>query len=294
MTVPRAPTTLLALVEWAEGALAAAPLAYGHGTDNPRDEAAWLVLAGAGYAPDDPTIDPATPVDDRGVEAVSALVGRRLEQRRPTAYLTGQAWFAGLPFEVDERVLVPRSPLAEPIAARFTPWIGARPVERILEIGTGSGCIAAACAHAFPEARVDATDVDAGALALAQRNITALGLAERVVLHEADLFAGLPAAAFDLIISNPPYVDQAAMATLPTEYRHEPATALAAGPEGLDVVARLVEQAADWLTSDGYLVVETGRAGAALEARYPDLALTWIDFECGGDGVCLAARRDLP
>ena len=286
-------TTLLELVEWAEARLSAAALAYGHGTDNPRDEAAWLVLAGAGHAPDDPAIDPATPVEPGAVAAVHRLVERRVRERRPSAYLTGRAWFAGLAFRVDERVLVPRSPLAEPIGERFAPWIGARPIERILEIGTGCGCIAAACARAFPEARVDATDVDPGALELAASNLRELGLADRVRVHRSDLFAGLPPRRYDLIVSNPPYVDAAAMQTLPTEYRHEPASALAAGADGLDVVEPLLEQARDWLAPGGLLVVETGRAGAALAARHPELPFVWLEFARGGDGVFVLEARDL-
>ncbi|MFW5969510.1 MAG: 50S ribosomal protein L3 N(5)-glutamine methyltransferase [Halofilum sp. (in: g-proteobacteria)] len=285
MKIPQPPATLLALVGWAERRLALAPLTYGHGTDNPRDEAAWLVLAGAGYAPDDPDVDPATRVDAAAVDAIEVLVRRRIEERRPTAYLTGRAWFAGLPFRVNEHVLVPRSPLAEPIAARFAPWIGNRAVDRILEIGTGCGCIAAACARAFPEARVDATDVDDRALALAATNLAELGLDGRVALHRADLFQGLPAARYDLVVSNPPYVDHAAMEALPAEYRHEPESALAAGQDGLDVIRPLLMGAGDWLTDEGLLVVETGRAGAALATRWPRLPLTWLGFDHGGDGV---------
>lgn len=285
MNIPQPPATLLALVDWAEQCLTAAPLAYGHGTDNPRDEAAWLVLAGAGYAPDDPDIDPTATVDAAAVQAIDVLVRRRLDERRPTAYLTGRAWFAGLPFRVNEHVLVPRSPLAEPIAERFAPWIGERPLERILEIGTGCGCIAAACARAFPEAHVDATDIDDEALALAAKNLVELGLDDRVTLHRADLFDGLPPACYDLIVSNPPYVDRAAMETLPAEYRHEPGSALGAGEDGLDVIRPLLMAAGDWLTEDGLLVVETGRAGAALTARWPRLPFTWLEFEHGGDGV---------
>ena len=285
MNIPQPPATLLELVDWAERRLETAPLAYGHGTDNPRDEAAWLVLAGAGYAPDDPAIDPDTAVDAAAVETIGEWVRRRIDERLPTAYLTGRAWFAGLPFRVNEHVLVPRSPLAEPIASRFAPWIGERPLERILEIGTGCGCIAAACAHAFPEARVDATDIDDEALSLAATNLAELGLDDRVALHKADLFDGLPRRRYDLIVSNPPYVDRAAMATLPAEYRHEPGSALGAGEEGLDVIGPLLTAAGDWLVEDGLLVVETGRAGEALTARWPRLPLTWLEFDHGGEGV---------
>lgn len=285
MQIPQAPATLLELVDWAERRLASAPLAYGHGTDNPRDEAAWLVLAGAGCAPDDPDVDPAATVDVAAIEVIDGLLRRRIDERRPTAYLTGRAWFAGMPFRVNGHVLVPRSPLAEPIADRFAPWIGDRPLQRILEIGTGCGCIAAACARAFPEARVDATDIDEAALALAATNLAELGLADRVTLYRADLFDGLPPVRYDLIVSNPPYVDEAAMDALPVEYRHEPPAALSAGTEGLDVVQPLLAAAADWLTDDGLLVVETGRAGEALARRWPGLPFTWLEFDHGGDGV---------
>lgn len=285
MNIPQPPATLLDLVDWAERRLATAPLVYGHGTDNPRDEAAWLILAGAGYAPDDPDIDPSTTVDAAAVEAIDALVRRRIDERRPTAYLTGRAWFAGLPFRVNEHVLVPRSPLAEPITQRFAPWVGDRPLQRILEIGTGCGCIAAACARAFPEAHVDATDIDDGALALAATNLAELGLDDRVTLHRADLFDGLPRARYDLIVSNPPYVDRSAMEALPVEYRHEPGSALGAGEDGLNVIRPLLMAAGDWLAEDGLLVVETGRAGAALTACWPRLPLTWLEFDHGGEGV---------
>ena len=283
-------TTLLQLVDWAESELEAAGLCYGHGTDNARDEAAWLVLAGAGYSPDDPTVDPDTPVGEPALKAVEALVARRIRERCPTAYLTGCAWFAGLPVRVDQRVLVPRSPLAAPIMERFAPWLGDRPVERILEIGTGSGCIAAACARAFPEAVVDATDIDPAALELAAENLAALDLDRRVRLWRADLFEGLPYAQYDLIVSNPPYVDVEGMAQLPAEYRHEPAAGLAAGPEGLDYVLPLLEQAPPWLQPGGLLVVETGRAGANLQARIPQLPLIWL--ECGA-GVFAVLAEDL-
>ncbi len=231
--------SLRELVEWAEARLAAAPLSYGHGTDNPRDEAVWLAASAVGLSPVDPDLDPDYPVSAEAAQRAARLIERRIAGQEPAAYLTGRAWFAGLEFLVDERALVPRSPLAEPIAQRSAPWVGHRPVSRILDIGTGCGCIAIACAYAFPEARVHASDTDADALALAAENVRRHGLAERVELFEADVFDGLPAERYDLIVSNPPYVDEAAMATLPAEYRREPAHALAAGPDGLDVVDRI-------------------------------------------------------
>lgn len=287
------PATLRTLVDWAEARLAAAPLSYGHGTDNPRDEAAWLVLHAAGLSPVDPAVDPDTPVGAAAAGALRRLVRRRVRERRPAAYLTGRAWFAGHELVVDERVPVPRSPLAEPIRRRFDPWIGARPVGRILDIGTGSGCIAIACAHAFPEAHVDATDVAPGALEVAATNLRRHGLADRVVLHCADVYDGLGDARYDLIVSNPPYVARRAMADLPAEYRREPAGALAGGPQGLDVAGRILEGAGARLAPAGLLVVEVGAAAAALERRYPRLPFTWLELAHGGHGVFLLAAADL-
>mgnify|MGYP006291292151 CR=1 FL=1 len=291
---PPAGATLRELADWAEGVLTAARLSYGHGTDNARDEAVWLLLAALGRSPVAADVDPEAPVDAAGIEAVRALIERRIVERRPAAYLIGTAWFAGLPFRVDERVPVPRSPLAEPIAARFAPWIGERSVDRILEIGTGSGCIAVACARAFPEARVDATDVDTGALALAAANVADHGVSDRIELLRADVFEGVPRdRVYDLVVSNPPYVDAAGMAGLPAEYRHEPPGALAAGVEGLDVVERIIAGAAARLAPRGVLVVEVGRAAAALERRHPGCPFTWLSFEHGGDGVFLLNAADL-
>lgn len=288
------PATLRTLVDWAEARLARAPLSYGHGTDNPRDEAAWLVLHGAGLSPVDTSVDPDTPIDDAAIAAVRRLVERRVRARQPAAYLTGRAWFAGVELAVDERVPVPRSPLAEPIQQRFDPWIGDRAVARILDIGTGSGCIAIACARAFPEARIDATDVAPGALAVAATNIRRHGLEERIALHRADVYDGLGDARYDLIVSNPPYVARADMEALPAEYRHEPAGALAAGPLGLDVAACILDGACDRLTPTGVLVVEVGRAAAELQRRYPRLPFTWLELEHGGEGVFLLHAADLP
>ncbi len=290
---PSGARSLRELVEWAETRLAGAPLAYGHGTDNPRDEAVWLVVSAAGLSPVDPGLDPDQPVSVAAAERAARLIERRIAERTPAAYITGQAWFAGLEFFVDERVLVPRSPLAEPIADRFAPWIGERPVGQILDIGTGSGCIAIACAYAFPEARVHATEADPAALEVAAANVRRHGLDERVQLFAADVFDGLPPARYDLIVSNPPYVDEAGMAELPGEYRREPAHALAAGTQGLDIVDRVLAGAGARLTADGVLVVEVGRAGAALEQREPARGWTWLDFAHGGHGVFLLTADQL-
>ncbi len=286
--------TLGELVDRVEHELRSASLTYGHGTDNPRDEAAWLVLAALGLSPV-ADVDPARPVSTAERAATRRLLTRRVEERRPLAQLTGRAWFAGLEFEVDESVLVPRSPLAEPIAERFRPWLPERPHERVLEIGTGSGCIAVACALAFPEAAIDATDIDPAALALARRNAERHGLAERIGLHRADVYDGLPAGRrYDLIVSNPPYVDAAGMQTLPAEYRHEPMHALAAGVDGLDVVNRIIAGARECLAPEGLLVVEVGRGGAALERRWPRTPFCWLTLGSASVDVFVLWAADLP
>lgn len=286
--------TLGELVDQVEHELRSASLTYGHGTDNARDEAAWLVLAALGRSPV-AAVDPARPVSTAERAAVRRLLTRRVEERRPLAHLTGRAWFAGLEFEVDASVLVPRSPLAGPIAERFRPWLPERPLERILEIGTGSGCIAVACALAFPEAAIDATDIDPAALALARRNAERHGVGDRIGLHRADVYDGLPAGRrFDLIVSNPPYVDATGMQTLPAEYRHEPVHALAAGVDGLDVVNRIITGARERLASEGLLVVEVGRGGAALERRWPRMPFCWLTLESVSADVFALWATDLP
>lgn len=285
---------LRAMVECVESALDHAGATFGHGTDNARDEAVWLVLAALGRSPVDEPVDPAEALDQTGIDAVEALLARRLHERRPLAYLTGTAWFAGLAFRCDERALVPRSPLAEPIMERFEPWIGARPANRILDIGTGGGCIAIASAYAFPEAQVDATDVDAGALALAAENVADHRLEARVSLYQGDLFEALPEGRrYDLIVSNPPYVASAAVDALPAEYRREPAHGLSGGADGLALVERILWQASQWLAPGGVLAVETGCAAQALRQRYPEAPLLWLTFEQGGAGVFVVLREEL-
>ena len=225
--------------------------------------------------------------------AVAALVERRIRERIPVVYLTGSCWFAGLRFQVDPRVLIPRSAIAELIEARFAPWIEARRVRRILDLGTGSGCIACAAARAFPRARVDATDISPDALAVARLNVRRLRLGRRVRVLRADHFRGLGRARYDIIVSNPPYVGQSEMRGLPPEYRHEPPLALAAGGAGLDSVRAILAGAARRLEPGGLLVVEVGNTEAAVRRAWPGMPFTWLEFTRGGGGVFLLTREQL-
>ena len=271
-----------------------AGLYYGHGTDNAQDEA-WYLVCGALKLPFD--LDGRL-LDGRLTEAerqqLEQLVERRISERVPVAYLVGEAWFAGLPFNVDERVLVPRSPLAELIDVGFQPWLGDVEPEHILDLCTGSGCIGIACAFAFPEARVVLSDVSADALAVARSNIERHSLSDRVTALQSDVFAGLEGQCFDLIVSNPPYVDAEDLAGMPAEYHAEPALGLGSGDDGLDITRRILQQAAGHLNEGGLLVVEVGNSGRALDEAFPELPLTWVEFERGGHGVFVISKDDLP
>ncbi len=280
-------------VRWGASAFNRAKLHFEHGTSNAVDEALNLVLHALSLGHDIPPWLLDGRLTDAEKRAAYDLLRRRVEERKPYAYITNKARFAGLDFYVDERVLVPRSPIAELIESGFEPWIEAERVSRVLDLCTGSGCIGIACAYAFSDAAVDATDVSDGALDVARINADKLHVADRVLFHKADVFDGLPEAPYDIIVSNPPYVDAEDMATLPDEHRHEPALGLAAGGDGLDIVRRILAGAGNYLAKDGILVVEVGNSRWALEQACPDVPFTWLEFERGQAEVFLLKADQL-
>lgn len=267
---------------------AAHGLAFGHGTDNAGDEAFWLLRHLQGWRDVDFTEPPRADL----LPPALALAARRVTERKPLAYLLNEAWFAGLSFYVDERVLVPRSPLAEVVERGFAPWCSLAAGDRVLDVGTGSGCIAIAVAHHCPDAEVHATDISADALAVAALNVKRHQLAARVRLFEADLFP--PGnARYRVIVSNPPYVPESEVEALPPEYRHEPKLALASGPSGFAAGERILRGALERLTPDGVLFLELGAGADAFAAAHPQLPLIAVEFERGGDGVLVTTAAEL-
>lgn len=287
------PVTVEQFIRHGARLLADADVWFGHGTDNAFDEAAELVFFGAGLRHEDAPDVYSRELSGRQREEVTQLFERRIRERVPAAYLTHRMWFAGHEFYVDERVLVPRSPIAELIEARFEPWIDAGRVQSVLDIGTGSGCIAIAAALALPTASVDAADISEEALAVTRINIERHKLGARVRPVRSDVFSGLADRKYDVIVANPPYVGSEEMAGLPQEYQREPRLGLYGGDDGLDIVRRILRQAHRHLQPQGILITEVGNSETALLEAFPSVPFTWLEFERGGGGVFLLDSRQL-
>ncbi|WP_226052746.1 50S ribosomal protein L3 N(5)-glutamine methyltransferase [Dickeya chrysanthemi] len=284
--------TIQDMLRWAVSRFNAANVYYGHGTDNPWDEALQLVLPTLFLPIDIPEDMYLARLTSSERHRIVERVIRRVNERVPVAYLTNKAWFCGLEFYVDERVLVPRSPIGELINQQFASILP-HPPRHILDLCTGSGCIAIACAQALPEAEVDAVDISADALAVTEQNIQQHGMEYNVTPIRSDLFRDLPAIQYDLIVTNPPYVDEDDMADLPQEYRFEPELGLAAGSDGLKLVRRILACAPDYLAEEGVLICEVGNSMVHLMEQYPDIPFTWLEFDNGGDGVFMLTRSQL-
>jgi len=268
-------------------------LAFGHGSADAYDEAAYLILHALNLPLDrlDPFLDASLTQGER--TRLMELLARRIDQRVPAAYLTHEAWLGEFRFYVDERVVIPRSFIAELVPDGLAPWVGDAPVTAALDMCTGSGCLAILLAHAYPDADIDAVDLSADALTVAQRNVADYGLADRINLIRSDLFTNLSEKSYDLIISNPPYVTAMAMAELPPEYRHEPSLALAGGDDGLDAVRTILKESPRFLNPAGTLVVEVGQNRAAVELAWPRLPFVWVATTAAPDSVFLLKREDI-
>ena len=279
-------------VRWGASAFARAGLVYGHGTDNALDEAFHLVLWALKLPADLPTVYLEAALTAEEKSRVYALLRERIDSRRPAAYLIGEIQFCGLPFTVDERVLIPRSPIGEMIGQGVQPWLTVEP-QRILDLCAGSGCIGIACAQAFPEAEVDLGELSDGALEVCEINILRHHSGGQVRAIKSDLFAAFAGRRYELIVSNPPYVPEIEVDNLGPEFQHEPRMALAAGIDGMDIVERILNEAAEHLSEGGLLVCEIGGSQEEFNARFPDIPVAWPEFERGGDGVFVISKADL-
>ncbi len=276
-------TTVAELINESAEALSDAGVVFGQGTDNAWDEATALVLGITGLADDAANLDAEVlPVD---AAKVRGLLARRIDERIPLAYLLGRWWFAGFEFLIQPGVVVPRSPIGELLLAGLSPWL-TRPPQRILDLCAGSGCIGITAAHIWPDAEVDLVEIDPAAVALTEKNVALHDLTGRVAVHQGSLYEPLPARArYDLILTNPPYVDDADMRSLPEEFRAEPALGLAGGADGLGLVRKIIDGRTTWLSAEGVLVCEVGMSAPALIRAYPRLPFIWPEFEAGGAGV---------
>lgn len=290
------PVTVQACIEYGAQQFDRADLFFGHGTDNAQDEAFWLVFFALSlpFDADESVLTQA--VSASQWESINHLFERRVTERVPAAYLTGEGWFCGYSFAVNEHVLVPRSPIAELIQQQYQPWLKAAPT-RILDMCTGCGCIGIATAlwlsESCPQLQVDISDISTQALAVANENIARYALADTVTAIHSDVFSGMAGKQYDLIVTNPPYVDAGDLATMPAEYQAEPAIALGSGDDGLDITRRLLREAAHYLSPEGIMIVEVGNSWENLEAAFPTVPFFWLAFESGGHGVFLIRRDEL-
>lgn len=287
------PRTVRDFVLWAERRFKPAKLYFGHGTDNARDEAAWLTASALAIPFVELDANAGRVLTETEAADLRSLVEARINTRKPLAYLLNEAWFAGLRFYVDERVLIPRSLIGDFLPEQLQPYVEPARVRRILDLCTGSGCIAIAAAHYFPEARVDAADISVDALAVARRNVEDHQLGDRVELVQSDLFANLASRTYDLILTNPPYVDADDMASLPQEFRHEPELALASGESGLDAILKILAAAPEHLNPGGVLVAEVGNSCVPLQQRFAEIPFVWLTSASGDESVFLLTREEL-
>ncbi len=284
--------TIIDFIRYGASRFGAAGLSFGHSYDNALDEATQLVLHSLHLPHDTSPVYGQARLVGEEKQAVLALFQRRIDERIPACYLTGEAWFAGLSFKCDQRALVPRSPIAELIEAGFEPWLGGRPIERVLDLCTGSGCIAIAIAHYQPEWQVDGVDLSPEALALAAENVERLET-RNVRLLQSDLFGKLQDEVYDLIVSNPPYVTHAETDALPKEYSHEPELGLRAGDDGLDLVLEILRDAPAHLSENGLLICEVGESEQHLVKLLPELPFAWVEFRVGQMGIFVLEREDM-
>lgn len=285
--------TLLDFLRFGYTSASKADLFFGHGTDNAWDDIRSLLLRSLSLPYDLDSLFLQARLTLSEKEYLCAQLDKRINQRIPVPYLIKEAYFCDLPFYVDERVLIPRSPIAELIKAQFSPWVEADRVKNVLDLCTGSGCIAIACCEAFPDAEVHAVDISPEALSVAEINKQAFDLEPQLTLIESDCFSNVPKIKYDIIVSNPPYVGAQEMQTLPLEYRHEPVLALETGKNGLAIVEEILNKARHYLSDEGILVVEVGNSEEALCEAYPQVPFLWLDFEEGGQGVFLLTGEQL-
>ena len=290
--------TIIDLMRWGASQFVNAGLSYSHGMSSPLDESVYLVLRTLNLPVDTPDTYWQSNVTDTEKSSIFDVFKQRIDKRIPSAYIMKEGWFAGLQFYIDERVLIPRSPIAELVEAQFQPWVHPDEVESILDLCTGCGCIGIACAYAFPNAEVDLSDISSEALEVAGKNIKMHDASNRVTTYESDLFQFLSnnnkkGKQYDIIVSNPPYVDKEDMTGLADEFHHEPELALSSGNDGLDFTTNLLSQAGDFLTDFGVLVVEVGNSQYHLAEKFPEVPFHWVEFERGGDGVFVLTKQQL-